>query len=182
MSCHWHDMGPWITPGCLVTRSCLLWVALLISQSHHACEVVLYSVRVCHIIIFLQNIHKKHSMKFSQDLNVMHHFASIPQFCSTWWRPQMDTFSALLALCAGNSPVTGGFPSQRPVMQVFIVFFDLHLNKRLSKQSWGWWFETPSRSLCHHCNDMLLFCNHWHLHNMLTQALHAGGATASLRA
>ena len=31
-------------------------------------------------------------------------------------------------------------------------FFDLHLNKRLSKQSWGWWFETLSHPLWHHCN------------------------------
>ena len=44
----------------------------------------------------------------------------------------METFSALLALCAGNSPVTGEFPSQRPVMRSFDVFFDLRLNKRLS--------------------------------------------------
>ena len=28
------------------------------------------------------------------------------------------------------------------------------LNKRLSKQSWGWWFDTPSRSLWRHCNVM----------------------------
>ena len=35
--------------------------------------------------------------------------------CIPWWRHQMETFSALLALCAGNSPVTGGFPAQRPV-------------------------------------------------------------------
>ena len=65
----------------------------------------------------------------------------------------METFSALLALCAGNSPVTGEFPSQRPVTRTFNVFFDLRLNKRLSKQSWGWWFETPSRSLWRHCNE-----------------------------
>ena len=64
-----------------------------------------------------------------------------------WWRYQMETFSALLALCAGNSPVTGEFPAQRPVTRSFNVFFDLRLNKRLSKQSWGWWFETPSRPL-----------------------------------
>ena len=69
-----------------------------------------------------------------------------------WWRRQMETFSALLALCAGNSPVTGEFPSQRPVTWSFDVFFDLHLNKQLNKQSWGWWFETPSRSLWRHCN------------------------------
>ena len=69
-----------------------------------------------------------------------------------WWRHQMETFSALLAICAGNSPVTGEFPAQRPVTQSFDVFFDLRLNRRLSKQSWGWWFETPSCSLWRHCN------------------------------
>ena len=48
-----------------------------------------------------------------------------------WWRHQMKTFSALLALCAGNSPVTGEFPTQRPVTRSFDVFFDLRLNKPL---------------------------------------------------
>ena len=47
----------------------------------------------------------------------------------------MKTFSALLALCEGNPPVTGGFSSQRPVTRGFDVFFDLRLHKRLSKQS-----------------------------------------------
>ena len=70
----------------------------------------------------------------------------------SWWRNQMETFSALLALCEGNSPVTGEFPSQRPVTRSLDVFFDLRLNKGLSKQSWGWWFETSSRSLWRHCN------------------------------
>ena len=74
---------------------------------------------------------------------------------STWWRHQMETFSALLAICAGNSPVPGEFPTQRPVTRSFDVFFDLRLNKRLSKQSWGWWFETPSWSLWRQCNEML---------------------------
>ena len=46
----------------------------------------------------------------------------------------METFSTLVALCEGNSPVTGEFPAQRPVMRSFDVFFDLHLNKQLSKQ------------------------------------------------
>ena len=53
----------------------------------------------------------------------------------------------------GNSPVTGEFPTQRPVTRSFDVFFDLCLNQRLSKQSWGWWFETPSCSLWRHCNE-----------------------------
>ena len=45
----------------------------------------------------------------------------------------MESFSALLAFCAGNSPVTGEFPAQRPVTRSFDVFFDLHLNQKLSK-------------------------------------------------
>ena len=43
------------------------------------------------------------------------------------WHDQMEAFSALLALCEGNSPVTGEFPTQRPVTQSLDVFFDLHL-------------------------------------------------------
>ena len=40
----------------------------------------------------------------------------------------METFSALLAICAGNSPVVSGeFPAQRPVTRSFDVFFDLRL-------------------------------------------------------
>ena len=53
---------------------------------------------------------------------------------------------------SGNSPVIGGFPWQRPVTRSFDVFFDQRLNKRLSKRSWGWWFETLTRPLWRHCN------------------------------
>ena len=70
---------------------------------------------------------------------------------TSWWRHQMETFSALLALCAGNSSVTGEFPAQRPVTRSFDVLFGLRLNKRLSKQWWGWWFETLSSPLWRHC-------------------------------
>ena len=70
----------------------------------------------------------------------------------SWWRHQMETFSALLTICAGNSPVSGEFPTQRPVTRSFDVYFDLRPNKRLSKQSWGWWFETPSRPFWRHRN------------------------------
>ena len=75
----------------------------------------------------------------------------------TWWRHQMETFSALLAICAGNSPISGEFPTQRPVTRSFDVFFDLCLNKRLSKQSRGWWFETLSRPLSRHCNEVMMY-------------------------
>ena len=65
-------------------------------------------------------------------------------------------------LC-GEFTGTGEFPAQRPVTRSFDVFFDLwrihvffdlRLNKRLSKQLWRWWFETPSWSLWRHCNDL----------------------------
>ena len=67
-----------------------------------------------------------------------------------WWRHQKETFFALLTLCAGNSPVTG----ERPTTRGFDVFFDIRLNKRLYKQSWGWLSETTSCSLWRHCNGV----------------------------
>ena len=54
-------------------------------------------------------------------------------------------------LC-GDFTGPGKFPTQRPVTRSFDVFFDLRLNKRLSKQPWGWWFETPSWSSWRQCN------------------------------
>ena len=42
----------------------------------------------------------------------------------------METFSALLALWEGNSPVTFEFPSQRPVTRSSDFFFDIRLNNR----------------------------------------------------
>ena len=72
-----------------------------------------------------------------------------------WWCHQMEIFFALLAICAGNSPVTGEFPAPRPVTRSFDVFFDLGLNERLSKQSWGCWFETLPRPLWRHRNALI---------------------------
>ena len=46
----------------------------------------------------------------------------------SWWRHEMETFSALLAFCEGHPPISGGFPSQNPATRSFDVFFDLHLN------------------------------------------------------
>ena len=69
-----------------------------------------------------------------------------------WWRHRIETFSALLAIWAENSSVTGEFPTQRLVTRSIDVFFDLRLNEGLSKQSCGWWFETSSRPLWRHCN------------------------------
>ena len=87
---------------------------------------------------------------------------------NAWWRHQMETFSALLALCAGNSPVTGEFLSQRPVTRSFHAFYDLRPKKRLRKKWRGWWFEMPSRSSWRHCN----------VYHAAVKSLLANGATA----
>ena len=47
--------------------------------------------------------------------------------------------------------------SQRPALPSFDVYFDLSLDKRLSKQSWGWWFETPPRLLWRQYNDVMIY-------------------------
>ena len=60
-------------------------------------------------------------------------------------------------LC-GEFTGPGEFTAQRPVTRSFDVSFDLRLNKRLSKQPWGWWFETPAWSLWRHRNDI----HGWH--------------------
>ena len=75
-----------------------------------------------------------------------------------WWHHQMETFATSLAICAGNYPVTGESPSQRPVTWSFDGVFDLRLNKQLSKQSWGWWFDMQLRPL-------------WQLHDFLINSL-----------
>ena len=68
------------------------------------------------------------------------------------WRNQMETFSAFLALSEGNRH--WWFPPQRPVTRTFDVFFDLSLNKRLSKQLWRRWFKMPSLLLWRQCNGL----------------------------
>ena len=57
-----------------------------------------------------------------------------------------------------TSLLWGESTSQRPMKRSFDVFFDLRLNKRLSKQSRHRWFETPSCSLLRHCD--VFFENH----------------------
>ena len=102
--------------------------------------------------------HRSHSdvtvmnLLWTHNYNDTAHNTTRVYFEISWWRHQMETFSALLALCAGNSSVTGEFPWQRPVTRSFDIFFDPRLNKRLSKQWRCRWFETQLGSLWRHCN------------------------------
>ena len=58
-------------------------------------------------------------------------------FIWAWWRHQMETFSTVLVLCAGNSPVIGEFSSQRPVTRSFGVFFYLRLMNCWANNGWA---------------------------------------------
>ena len=109
----------------------------------------------CHVLHFAQTKYITHFGSKRFVMNMSH----IVMPLISWWRHQMETFAALLAICAGISPVTGEFPAQRPMTRNFDVFFDLRPNKRLSKQWWVRWFETPSRSydVIEMCFNNLLF-------------------------
>ena len=78
----------------------------------------------------------------------MGHIASKLSFWS-WRRHQLETFSALLACCEGNPSVSVTKSSDAKLW----CFFDMRLNKRLSKQSTRRWFATSLHSLWRHCND-----------------------------
>ena len=66
----------------------------------------------------------------------------------------METFSSLLAICAGNSLVTDEFPAQRPVTRSFDAFFDLN----------GWVNKRQAGDLRHHRAhyDVIVMINLWH--------------------
>ena len=81
---------------------------------------------------------------------------------------------------AANSPVPGEFPTQRPLTKSFDVFFDLRLNKRLCKQSWGWWLETPLRPLWRLRNNSLTFIS-YHIPGVATIFAEACNITHSIR-
>ena len=97
---------------------------------------------------------------------------------SALWRHQMEAFSALTAFCAGNTPVTGELPTQRPMTRSFDVFLDLRLKQQLSKQWRRRLFETPFRSLWLQCHGVDRVSHYIHLYwndatwaNQITVAL-----------
>ena len=93
-----------------------------------------------------------------------------PQIIRVYWSVCLQVFTGNTGLILGLRPANerrryfvttslsgwvqaDEFPAQRPVTWSFDVFFDLRLNKRLSKQSRRWWFETPSHPLWRHSNE-----------------------------
>ena len=103
---------------------------------------------------------------FKQTKDTIQHLSVYLSFVLEWesiinFTPHMMTssngniFRVTGPLC-GEFTGPGEFPAQRPVTRSFDVFFDTRLNKRLSKQPWGWWFETPEWSLWRHHNDFMI--------------------------
>ena len=94
-------------------------------------------------------------------------------YCGIWYRCMVEFEASLLISYSvlvhnmmtssiGNffrvtGYLWGEFPTQRPVTRSFDVYFDLRPDKRLSKQLWGWWFETLSHSLWRHRNELWSF-------------------------
>ena len=115
-----------------------------------------------------------------------------PPSTGTWWRHQVETFPRYWPLCGeftGNRwiPLTKTSDAE-------LWFFYLRLNKRLSKQSWGWWFETPSRPSWHHCNVSYLLTSkdeqqicirlhikavHWYVQGVAAGCPHSGTFSGS---
>ena len=55
--------------------------------------------------------------------------------------PGSQNWQCILTSSNGNIFRVTGHLCGRPVTRSFDVFFDLRLNKQLSKQWWGWWFS-----------------------------------------
>ena len=64
-----------------------------------------------------------------------------------WWRQQMEKKILVSGHFCGEFTGHWWIPDTKPVLRSFGVFFHLRLNKRLSKQTSGRWFETPSHPL-----------------------------------
>ena len=131
-------------------------------KNNTVCAAFLYKVHrlknPLYLYIWMSDL-KNDNARWKGESFTIHFFKTkSPRSNSPWWRHETKTFSALLAICEGNPPVTGGFPSQRPVTRSFDAFFDVRLKKRLySERPRGAgfrsvnpaerWRENPARAL-----------------------------------
>ena len=141
---NFNEVWQWISnfishvTGHVITYPC--WIFQLIHGSRMVLSQQTTIIMVAYQCSQVTSTHWKSPAKGS-----IHWQPKFKWVATTWtsrWRHQMETFSVLLAFCAGNSPVPSEFPSQRPVTRSFDIFFDLCLNKHLGKQSRRWWDAT----------------------------------------
>ena len=83
-------------------------------------------------------------------------------YSSMIWKSKSMMTSSNGSIFHVIGPLCGDFPSKRPVTRSSHVFFGLRLNKRLSKQWWGWWCEMPSRSSWRHRDALLVYTCLYH--------------------
>ena len=144
----WHPLAhSWCTSRfvmtmnkdiCFVNKYCLVSFVLIPMTSHERHGLSNHCYVYCRLNSLLRLITKKIERsacprKIQRWLVDSTHKGPAVTSGFSWWRHQMETFFSLVAICAGNSPVTGEFPAQRPVTRSFDVFFGLHLNKRSSE-------------------------------------------------
>ena len=103
-------------------------------------------------LINLSRRYEQTRFEFEMRFGQISYITTVPWFMMT--SSNGSIFCVTGPLC-GEFTGPGEFPTQRPVTRSFDVFFDLHLNKRLSKQPWGWWFETSSWSLWRQSNVVM---------------------------
>ena len=142
------SLSEWTTVAkrnCIPFRSsCIYWSVL--TEGNCICYTVMYGINA-----FLQSA-------------IMYYWHVADLCAACWWSGNILTVFRPFSICRVHDDatkwkhfrVTGHLCAQRPVTRSFHVFFDLRLNKLLSKQSWGWWFETQSHPLWRHCNEFKL--------------------------
>ena len=150
---------------------CPLIISLICKVAHH----VLYSINhtifisaasyliIAHFASWCWLLWRQSPSQYKDSISRYRYFHYEDQTASPTYLYNGNFYTGMMTSSNGNifrvtGPLCGEFtgpgeiPSQRPVTRSFDVFFDLRLNKRLSKQPWGWWFETPSWSLWRHRN------------------------------
>ena len=160
---------PWIVPNGILTHCVLAapygdmylgsyWLRYwLVAWRHQAItwtNIDLSSMVFCYLPQFLRKYPRV--LGFNEYVNWSNHTIYLKITFEAWWHHQVETFSALLAICAVNSPIITHhrwIPLTKAIDTELWCFFYLHLNKRLSEQSCCRWFEMPSRYLWCLCND-----------------------------
>ena len=151
------------------SKAFVLWQS--IESKQYVCSRSLFGLvsAVCRHLMSLNNMKQDHLTWEVLNIGICIHHGQrwISLLLQCWCKSNRLHYSASISMMTSSNGniyrVTGHLcgeftgprwipRTQRPVTRSFDVFFDLRLNKRLRKQSWGWWFETLSRPLWRQCN------------------------------
>ena len=124
--CENENTGHGLEANCVVGISSHIYIYIYIyniTDSYYNLPVVYISDEISMRLCFKNDVNKFFNIIFIDFMDAVQNYCSGDgHLFLTWWRHQMETFSASLAICAGNSPVPGEFPAQRPVTRNFDVF------------------------------------------------------------